>query len=66
MTWYTVSVIRHDKHPRDYEPDDISKPQEVVSCTVESKLAATILRATADEIAPTKPVTRRGTDPGEL
>lgn len=56
--WYTITVVRHEKHPRQYEENDPVRPVEVVSCTVLPNLAGSILRATAEEIAPRKPATR--------
>ncbi|MER5703488.1 hypothetical protein ABT023_16305 [Micromonospora sp. NPDC002296] len=55
--WYTVTVVKHDVHPSQRQDSDPA-PVEVVACTVEPELAGTILRATADQIAPRKPATR--------
>ena len=59
-TWYTISVVQHVKHPRRYIENDTDKPIEVISCTVLPHLAGDILRATAEQIGPRKPVMRRG------
>ncbi|MFG1872177.1 hypothetical protein [Micromonospora arborensis] len=56
--WYTITVVRHEKHPRDHVEGISPKPVEVVACTVLPSLAGSILRATADEIAPPRPVVR--------
>jgi hypothetical protein len=57
-TWYTVTVIKHDKHPREYTDGDSDKPTEVVSATVRTSLAGNLLRAAADDISPIKPTMR--------
>lgn len=58
LPWYTITVVQHEKHPSQYEQNDPVRPVEVVSCTVRPSLAGSILRATADEIAPHKPAMR--------
>ncbi|MGC4886730.1 hypothetical protein [Micromonospora sp. DT227] len=63
QSWYTVTVVRHEKHPRDYVEGDATKPIEVVSCTVLPALAAGVLRLAADEIAPPKSVMRGRSEP---
>lgn len=57
--YYTITVVKHDIHPslRDRHAD-APAPIEVISATVLPHLAGDILRATADQVAPKKPVTR--------
>lgn len=59
--WYTVSVIEHVVHP-DRRDDGSPPPVAVVQCTVLPSLAGSILRATADQVDPKKPVTRGAGD----
>ncbi len=57
--YYEITVVKHDVHPnvRDRHAD-APAPVEVIAATVLPQLAGDILRATADQIAPKKPVTR--------
>ncbi|MEV1013750.1 MULTISPECIES: hypothetical protein [unclassified Micromonospora] len=57
--YYEINVVKHDVHPsvRDRQAD-AAAPVGVISATVLPQLAGDILRATADQIAPKKPVTR--------
>lgn len=57
--YYTITVVKHDIHPQLRERHaDAPEPTKVIDCTVLPQLAGDILRATADQVAPPKPVQR--------